>query len=155
MYWDDDEVEPQRKLDDFVQDRLSDGAQTREPVHGDRRGYPDEQYSIELKGGDEKMDKELLEKAESYLEVLDKIKERVSEERTAMSILTEVNKDRRMTEMREERNAENGGTATAKQLAYLKRLGVKTKAGLTKQEASVLIDEAVDKIPEKEVDVGD
>ena len=50
-----------------------------------------------------------------------------------------------MDQMREERELRNSGPATRRQLGYLNVLGVEVPAGLTKREASRLIDEAVAK----------
>ena len=47
--------------------------------------------------------------------------------------------------MREEREVRNNGPATSRQLGYLNVLGVETTPGLTKREASRLIDGAVAK----------
>ena len=86
--------------------------------------------------------------AEKYIALFDEIKKRVGDERIAQTILSEVNKDRRMSVMKEEREEKNGEPATAKQLQYLKNLGVETTPGLTKKQASILIDNALDKEPE-------
>jgi len=50
-----------------------------------------------------------------------------------------------MDQMREEREVRNNGPATSRQLGYLNVLGVETTPGLTKREASRLIDGAVAK----------
>jgi hypothetical protein len=83
--------------------------------------------------------------AERYINLYGEIRKKTGDDRVAQAILAEVAKDRRMQEMREEREARNGELATAKQLQYLENLGVKVKPGLTKKEASALIDEAVEK----------
>ena len=57
-------------------------------------------------------------------------------------IVSEVAKDERMEQIKEDRN---GHPATAKQLPFLKGLGVEIPAGLSKKEASVLIDEELGK----------
>lgn len=92
-------------------------------------------------------------KVAEYLELLQGIRAKVGDERTAMSIMQEVNKDLRMALIREERNS-NGQVevdypATEKQKSFLKKLGVKIPAKLTKQEASGLIDEELAKEPEQ------
>lgn len=81
-------------------------------------------------------------KVESYLEILNEIKAKVSDEASAVRILGEVAKDVRMEQMREEREGMNGEPATAKQLQYLKTLGVQVAPGVTKKQASRLIDNA-------------
>lgn len=61
----------------------------------------------------------------------------------AIAIMGELAKDRRMQEIREERKRNNEKSATQKQIAFLENLGVEVKEGLTKKEASKLIDEAL------------
>ena len=97
---------------------------------------------------------------ERYLKLLDSIKARVEDERTAVVILQELNKDRRMASIREERQNGNGHSsanseqedqpATEKQLAYLRKLGASPSEGLTKHQASKLIDEALEKESEQD-----
>ena len=84
-------------------------------------------------------------KVERYLDLHGEIARRTSDERLAQTVLVEVAKDRRMQEIREERELRNGEPATARQLEYLKRLGVEITPGLTKKQASILIDNALDK----------
>jgi hypothetical protein len=87
----------------------------------------------------------IMERVDEYLELYGEIKQRVDDDITARAILTEVSKDRRMDEIRKEQEARNGEPATAKQLAFLKNLGVSFKKGITKREASELLDEALGK----------
>ena len=84
-------------------------------------------------------------RVEKYLSLFEEIRRRVSDDRIAQAILSEVAKDRRMEEMREERELRNGEPATTRQLQYLKNLGVEVTPGLTKKQASILIDNAVEK----------
>ena len=85
-------------------------------------------------------------KAEKYLNLYQELRKKTGDDRAAQSILAEVAKDLRMDEMREERQLRNAEPATAKQLQYLKKLGIEVKPGLTKKEASGLIDEATGNI---------
>ena len=98
------------------------------------------------------MEQEMKQQAvESYLKLYNDIKARTGDERTAMAILQEVNKDIRMAQIRAERESGNGKSngddqpASPRQKNYLKRLGVEIPAGLNKKRASELIDEAVAK----------
>lgn len=81
---------------------------------------------------------------EEYIELFESIQQKLPEtkdkETIALAIMQELAKDRRMEEIKANGN---GSKPTPKQIAYLKRLGVKTSEGITKQEASKLIDEAV------------
>ena len=77
---------------------------------------------------------------DSYLELLSEIKAKVGDEATAARILTELAKDERMEQIREER-ANRAEPATTKQLQFMKKLGVQVPTGVSKSEASRLIDE--------------
>jgi phage gp16-like protein len=81
-------------------------------------------------------------KVDHYLELLEQLKGKVSDEGSAVRILSEIAKDERMDQMREEREGMNGEPATTKQLQYMKTLGVEIAPGLTKRQASKLIDHA-------------
>ena len=87
------------------------------------------------------MDKNTQARVDKYLELLEELKQRAGDDKTALALLQELSKDRRMDEIREEREAKNGEPATARQLKFLKSLGVKAPSGITKKEASLLIDE--------------
>jgi len=92
------------------------------------------------------MEKEEIQKRLNlYLEALEEARKRVGDEQVAIAIIHEVAKDVRMERMRMEREASNGQPATPKQLEYLKSLGVSAPEGVTKKEASRMIDEALDK----------
>ncbi len=83
---------------------------------------------------------------EKYLDLLERIKTKVKDEQTAVIILTEISKDRRMEEMRQQKGgSKNNGPATEKQLGYLKKLGIdlSQQPNLTRAEASALIDKTV------------
>ena len=85
-------------------------------------------------------------KLDEYLRLLEQIKQKTTDERTAVALLQEVSKDRRSAEIREERETKNGDTqdsqpATEKQKQFMKKLGIKSPATVTKQEASLMIDE--------------
>lgn len=88
--------------------------------------------------------KDLRGRVTEYLELYKEIRAKTQDERAAWTILQEVSKDMRTSQIREER--QNGESniqgATPKQVQYLKNLGVDIPAGLTKQEASAMIDEA-------------
>jgi len=86
-----------------------------------------------------------------YFRLLEHIrmKYKVGEE-TALALLHEVAEDLRVQAEQEGRGpvretVEGEEPATDRQLQYLKRLGVMPEKGLSKQEASGLIDEALEK----------
>lgn len=84
-------------------------------------------------------------KMDEYLGLLEQIKQKTTDERTAVSILQEISKDRRSTEIPEERETKNSEPATPKQKQFMKKLNIQFPANVTKQEASVLIDEELGK----------
>ena len=92
-----------------------------------------------LKGGELKMKASIQAKVDHYLELLEQLKGKVSDEGSAVRILSEIAKDERMDQMREERELMNGEPATGRQLQYLKTLGIQIAPGLTKKQASKLI----------------
>lgn len=107
--------------------------------------------STMCKGVKEKMQFDMQSKLDEYLRLLEQIKQKTTDERTAVALLQEVSKDRRSAEIREERESRKGETrdndeagsqpATEKQKQFMKKLGIKVPAGVTKQEASLMIDE--------------
>jgi len=86
------------------------------------------------------MDQNIQAKLDKYLDLFEELKQKTNDERTALTLLQEVSKDRRMEEMREEREAKNGEPATTKQMNYMKKLAINIPQGITKKEASKLID---------------
>jgi len=110
----------------------------------DNGGTPS--YSNTCKEVDENMQFDMQSKLDEYLRLLEQIKQKTTDERTAVSLLQEVSKDRRSAEIREERETKNSDTnnsepATEKQKQSMKKLGIKFPATVTKQEASLMIDE--------------
>ena len=92
------------------------------------------------------MDSYMQKKLSNYLELLDEISEKTSDERTAMSLLQEISKDRRMEQIREERQANNNDVVTFKQKRFMKKLGIDFPKEITRKEASVLINEELEKL---------
>ena len=60
----------------------------------------------------------------------------------ALTLIQEISKDRRAEEMKAEWEKAKEEPSTARQLAYAKILGIKVDNGLTKREASKLIEQA-------------
>lgn len=94
------------------------------------------------------MDIQIQKSLQEYLELLAVIKEKIGNENTAVALLAEVSKDRRMVEIRQERDNPVREPATEKQLSFMKKLGMKCPKNLTKQEASALLDEELGKVAE-------
>ena len=78
-----------------------------------------------------------------YVTLLGTLRQETANESTAVALLQEIAKDRRVKQM----NGESVFVvpATEKQLKYLKKLGIDVAEGITKDEASQLIDKAVTK----------
>jgi len=96
------------------------------------------------------MEKNIQTKLDGYLQLFDGIRARVDDERTALALLQEISKDRRMEEIREERGNQRQKPATEKQKRFMEKLGIKYPKNVTKQEASVLIDEELAKNGEED-----
>ncbi len=61
----------------------------------------------------------------------------------ALAVLHETNKDRRVAEMKKDRENQRQEPATARQIAYLKTLGLEPENGMTKQDAMKAISECL------------
>jgi hypothetical protein len=98
-----------------------------------------------------------IEHAEPYIELFETIRNRVGDDAIAVAVMHELSKDRRMAELRAERQTKldaferNGAPvrprtgqrpASKKQLEFLRDLGVEPRADVTSEEASRAIDEA-------------
>ena len=82
---------------------------------------------------------------EYYVQLYVSVREQVSSDEVALGVFAEVCKGLRMQVIQAERSGANGSQATEKQMNFLKKLGVTTWVGLTKQDATRLIDEALEK----------
>jgi len=84
---------------------------------------------------------------QGYIDLYVELQNKLGDEHIAMLILEQVAKDARMNAIaaRDNSNGESNGEshpATEKQIGFLKRLGVSVPVGLSKREASRMIDEA-------------
>ena len=84
---------------------------------------------------------EIEQDIETYVRLLERIGEKVDSSSEAIAILEQIGKDRRTKFIQHGMNQESDAPATDKQLKYLERLGVEFSDGITKQEASALIEE--------------
>jgi hypothetical protein len=93
-------------------------------------------------------------KLTEYLDLVKNIKRQVNEPELVAALVTEISKDRRVQEMRAERkafvevshdNGDNGNDlpATVKQKEFLLDLNVAIPKGLTKRQASELLEQAL------------
>ena len=114
-----------------------------EPWHESKAEQKDvlESYSNDCKEVDKKMNQNIQAKLDKYLDLFEELKQKTGDEKTALSLLQEVSKDRRMEEIREERENKNSEPATTRQLMFMKKLGIEVPPGVTKKEASISIDE--------------
>ncbi len=94
-----------------------------------------------------------IERVDFYKQLVDQLVGFVPDTAVVATVVEQVGKDLRMGQiLRRENNTSNGSNgwngsdeqpATAKQIGFLRRLGVKDiPAGLSKRDASTLIDEA-------------
>lgn len=82
--------------------------------------------------------------AEQYEEQFNDIASRLSgrgKQAIALTIMQEVAKDRRMAEIAEARERNNGSPASARQVAYARALEIELPGNATKEEATKLITE--------------
>ncbi|MFH1023483.1 MAG: hypothetical protein V1809_08835 [Planctomycetota bacterium] len=86
-----------------------------------------------------------------YYGLFEQIRRMTTSDEIALAILQEMGKDARMSRMQTQRENRNGNgdfsssentPATPKQIGFMKKLGIEVRNGLTKREASTLIDEA-------------
>jgi len=83
---------------------------------------------------------------EQYIEQFNDIGAKLSgkgKQSIALAIMQEVAKDRRMQEITEARQNNNGSPATARQMAYARALEIELPENATKKEATKLITEAI------------
>ncbi len=93
---------------------------------------------------------EMNERLEEYLGLFETVKARVGDEQVACEIVNQVGKDSRCEKLQGSQRSFGGSSgdgnetpATNKQIGYLKRLGVMVPEGVTKYQASELIDQAM------------
>ena len=80
---------------------------------------------------------------DEYATLLEQIRKRFGNDADAMIVLQEIRKDVRMKNIQQEKSLNSNVPATESQIAYLKRLGAEIPEGLTKKQASRLIDAAL------------
>ena len=151
----------QRMLDEFVKDfvglwknelfphcRIKDYEATDE----DWRNWLGSDYkgSKYCKEVDKKMDAKMKNKLDGYLELLEQIQEKTDSEASALAILHELCKDRRSEQIKKERRSNNSDAVTFKQKGFMKKLKIDFPEDITRKEASVLIDEELEKLNEAE-----
>ena len=91
------------------------------------------------------MNQNIQSKLEGYLELFEEIKSRVKDDILARTILGEVSKDRRMEQIREEREMKNGDSATIAQRRLMTELGMEIPPGVTRKEASARLTERLER----------
>ena len=117
-----------------------------EVTEGEIPSVPGHLSSISLKGGNVKMQIETQTTIDRYVELLEKIRERTESSPDSLAILAEIRKDQRMQQIQQKTVMNSNMPATENQIGYLKKLGAKIPEGLTRQEASTLIDDRKEEI---------
>jgi hypothetical protein len=147
------ELEIQHQVRQHLQAKEKAQAVEQEEIRQDaeRRAWLRElRHAKEIFGADEfysnnckevvKMDENIKERLDGYLELLNEINEKTQSETATIALLQEISKDQRVEKMIEERQARNNEPATFKQRKFMDDLGIKYPKNVTKQEASALID---------------
>lgn len=89
---------------------------------------------------------------ERYMQAFETIRQRVGDDHIATAIMQELGKDARTAQLsrerqngwhKEEKSTKSEQVATQKQLEYLRDLGVNVSQGMTKQQATELIEQAL------------
>ena len=80
-------------------------------------------------------------KIEEYAFIIEKIRNRFGDDANTTVILQEIGKDIRANNIQQNKSYSSNSPATDKQLGYLKQLGVAVSEGLTKSQASKLIED--------------
>jgi len=104
-------------------------------------------YSIDCKGvnDENKMDSDT-KRMKKYLELYAEILKKIDNESVAVTLLTEISKDRRAEQMKNERQTKNNDTVTFKQKKCMQNLGIEFPDDITRKEASVLIQEEIERL---------
>jgi hypothetical protein len=102
---------------------------------------------INCKGVNGKMDADTKKRLNSYLELYDEISKKIEHESVIVTLLTEISKDRRAEQMKNERETKNNNdVVTYRQKRCMERLGIDCPENITRKEASVLIQEEIGKL---------
>ena len=87
------------------------------------------------------MDENTNERLDDYLELFNKIFDKTRDDKVSIAILVEIAKDKRMDQIRQDKEKNGNLPATEKQLLFLEKLGAVIPEELTKREASKLIEQ--------------
>ena len=74
------------------------------------------------------------------------ISKKIDNESVAVTLLTEISKDRRSEQMKNERRTKNSDTVTFRQKKCMQNLGIEYPENITRKEASVLIQEEIERL---------
>ena len=100
--------------------------------------YKGSKYCKEV---DDKMDARMKVRLNSYLDLLEEISEKTGNESTAVALLQEISKDRRMEKIKHEQDSRNGEMpATEKQKKFMEDLNIEFADDITRKQASFLIE---------------
>lgn len=91
------------------------------------------------------MENEWEKRIELYCERLKDLQSRTGDLNSAIVIMREVSKDLRMDRMDAEKTAKGNLPASEKQRLFMEKLGVEFDDKISRKEASVIIDEAIEK----------
>ena len=94
---------------------------------------------------DEKWMKKYKKRLMRMWSFFEQLKSRVFSEQAVVVLISEIGRDIRMEKIKQEREANNSSPATERQKRFMDDLGITYPKKVTKQEASVLIDEELGK----------
>ena len=80
-------------------------------------------------------------KINEYALLIEQIRNRLGDDADTLAVLQEIGKDIRANNIQQTKSYNSDYPATENQIAYLKRLGSKIPEGLTKRQASKMIDD--------------
>ncbi len=89
------------------------------------------------------MDKYIKSKVDEYVKLFDEIAVKTDSEQVALGLLDQICKDQRMNQIKQERKNSDG--ATDKQKHFMRKLGIDFPEGISKKEASMLLEEELAK----------
>jgi len=93
-----------------------------------------------------KMDSDTKKRLSKYIELFEEIFKKIENESVAVTLLTEISKDRRSEQMKNERQTKNSDAVTFKQKKCMQNLGIEYPENITRKEASVLIQEEIERL---------
>ncbi len=133
--------------DCLLKDYEASEQEVHEWIHGGDPQPDCKSCSNDCKEVNDKMDVETKKLLNNYLELYTEIFKKVDNETAATAIMTEICKDKRVEQMKKERETKsNNDEVTLRQKKCMERLGIDCPENTTRQEASLLIQEEIGRL---------